>query len=74
MKMPEKRIPPTQRYAQRGLQDLRKARVKGGGKSQATLEAIATPRPPQRPLGRQMNGIWLQGIQLMGKHLVGPHS
>ena len=33
MKMPEKGVPPTQRYAQGGLQDLRKARVKGRGKS-----------------------------------------
>ena len=38
--MPEKGVPPTQRYAQGGLQDLRKARVKGRGKSQATLDAL----------------------------------
>ena len=67
VKMPEKRITPTQWYAQGGLKNLGKPCVKGCGECQATLETVTTPRPAQRPLGGQMNGIGLQGIQLVGE-------
>ncbi len=69
MEVAHHRIAQAQGHADRRVHDLRELRVEGGGEGQAAAQAVAPAGPTQRAFGGEVDGVRLEGIELVREPL-----